>query len=353
MRYRNKIISLIAFILAFSIFLGGCGKKEDNEPLSKTEFMMDTVMTIKLYDKKDEEVLKKAFNRIKEIEDKMSNTIENSYIDKINKNAGKAPIEVDEELYNLLVKAKKFAELTDGAYEPTIGPLVELWNIKGEGKNDKHTIPKEEDIKKALDKVDYKKLELLDNNKVLLKDKGMKLDLGGIAKGYAGDEVKRVLEENGVKHAIIDLGGNIYALGSKEGHKSWKIGIQNPKEERGSYVGIVEVKENAVVTSGDYERYFEVDGKRYHHIIDSKTGYPSDNELSAISIVSKSSTDSDALSTALFVLGREKGAKVLSKLEDTEVLYITKSGKVYISNGMKDKFTLKNPNFDLKINEYK
>ena len=132
----------------------------------------------------------------------------------------------------------------------------------------------------------------------------------------------------------------------------WKIGIQNPQEQRGSYVGIIEVKDSSVVTSGDYERYFEVNGKRYHHIIDSKTGYPSDNELSAISIIAKSSTDSDALSTALFVLGREKSKEVLKELEDIEVLYVTKSDNIYISPGIKDRFDLNNNNFDLKINEY-
>lgn len=349
MKYKNKALIIVILILVLSFV--GCEKKEDKEPLSKTEFMMDTVMTIKIYDKKDEEILDKAFDRIKEIEGRMSNTIENSDISKINKEAGKNPVEVDEEVYKVLTKAKYFAELTDGAYEPTIGPLVELWDIRNEGKNDKHTIPTKEDIKKAANKVDYRKLELLEGNKVFLKEEGMKLDLGGIAKGYAGDETTRVLKENGVSSGIVDLGGNIYAIGSKEGDKDWKIGIQNPKETRGSYAGIVEVEDTSVVTSGDYERYFEVDGKRYHHIIDSKTGYPVDNELSAISIVTESSTDADALSTALFVLGREKSEELLKNLEGIEVLYLTKSGKAYISDEIKDSFTLKNNNFDLKTNE--
>lgn len=323
MRYKNKIILILISTLLVSAFLGGCKKEEDKEPLSKTEFMMDTVMTIKLYDKKDEVILDKSFDRIREIEDKMSITIEDSDVSKINKNAGKNPVKVDDEVYEILTRAKYFAELTDGAYEPTIGPLVDLWNIRNEGKNNKHDIPSKEDIEKALNKVDYKKLELLEDNKVFLKEEGMKLDLGGIAKGYAADEIKKILKENGVNSAIVDLGGNIYAVGSKGQDEYWKIGIQNPQEQRGSYVGIIEVKDSSVVTSGDYERYFEVNGKRYHHIIDSKTGYPSDNELSAISIIAKSSTDSDALSTALFVLGREKSKEVLKELEDIEVLYVT------------------------------
>lgn len=350
MRYKNKIILILISTLLVSAFLGGCKKEEDKEPLSKTEFMMDTVMTIKLYDKKDEVILDKAFERIREIEDKMSITIEDSDVSKINKNAGKNPVKVDDEVYKILTRAKYFAELTDGAYEPTIGPLVDLWNIRNEGENNKRYIPSKEDIEKALNKVDYKKLELLEDNKVFLKEEGMKLDLGGIAKGYAADEVKRILKENGVNSAIVDLGGNIYAVGSKNGDEYWKIGIQNPQEQRGSYVGIMKVKDSSVVTSGDYERYFKINGKRYHHIIDSKTGYPSDNELSAISIISKSSTDSDALSTALFVLGREKSKEVLKKLDDMEVLYITKSGKIYISSDIKDRFYLKNDNFELKQN---
>lgn len=352
MRYKNKVILILISILLVSVFLGGCKKEEDKEPLSKTDFMMDTVMTIKLYDEKNEEILDKAFQRIKEIEGKMSTTIEDSDVSKINKNAGKTPVKVDDEVYKVLVRAKYFAELTDGAYEPTIGPLVDLWDIRNEGKNNKHDIPSKEDIEKALNKVDYKKLELLEDNKVFLKEEGMRLDLGGIAKGYAADEIKRILKENGVNSAIVDLGGNIYAVGSKAQDEYWKIGIQNPKGQRGSYAGIMEVKDSSVVTSGDYERYVEVDGKKYHHIIDSKTGYPSDNELSAISIIAKSSTDSDALSTALFVLGREKSEEVLKKLEGIEVIYITKSDNIYISPGIKDKFNLKNDNFDLKVNKY-
>ena len=345
---NNKKLSLtiITMILCISFLLTSC-KKYDDEITSRTEFMMDTVITIKIYDKIDEKVLDKVFARLKEIENRMSKTIENSDVSNINKQAGKEPVKVHEDLYYVLEKALYFADLTDGAYEPTIGPLVELWDIKGNVENELHLIPDDDDIRKAIDKVNYKKLELLEDDTVLLKEKGMKIDLGGIVKGYAADETKRILSENGVKSAIIDLGGNIYAFGKRPSSEPWRIGIQDPFNIKGNYIGLINVIDNSIVTSGDYERYFEIEGKRYHHIIDSKTGYPSMNELSAVSIITKDSIDGDALSTALFILGTEKSSELLKKIDNADALFITKGKDIYVPSKYKDKFELKNDDFNL------
>jgi len=203
-----------------------------------------------------------------------------------------------------------------------------------------------------LELVDYNDLELMENNYVYLKREGMKLDLGGVAKGYAADEVKKILKENGVESAIIDLGGNIYVVGDKGEGNPWRIGITNPFEPTGRFTGLLELIDSSVITSGDYERYFIYEGKKYHHILDSKTGYPSDSGIRGVSIVSEKGIDGDALSTTLFVLGLDKGLELVDKLEGIEAIFITSDKEVIITDGLKDKFIMDNPEFKLINNEY-
>ena len=213
MKGNRRICILVSLIILLIFLLSGCNMNSEKEPASRTEFMMDTVCTISLYDKTDAKILDEVFNRLDEIEKRMSNTVSDSDISIVNRNAGIKPVPVHDDVYYVLEKAKYYAELTSSAYDPTIGPLVDLWDIKNQSEKEEHKIPKEKDIKDALKKVDYNNIELLDNNEVYLKEKGMKLDLGGIVKGYAADEVKKILLDNGVKSVVVDLGGNIYAVG--------------------------------------------------------------------------------------------------------------------------------------------
>lgn len=310
--------------------------------MTRTEFLMDTVITLKMYDQKDNKILDEAVNRLKEIEEIMSATIDTSDISLINKNSGIKPVKVHDDVYYVIQQAKYFARITKGAYEPTIGPLVDLWNITGTDKDERHSIPTEEEIKKRMALVDYNDLELMDNNHVYLKREGMKLDLGGIVKGYAADEVKRIFIENGIESAIIDLGGNVYALGKKENGEAWRIGIQDPFEVTGSYLGILSVEDKSIVTSGDYERFFIYEGQKYHHIIDSKTGYPSENEVAGVSIISDKSIDGDALSTALFILGVDEGTELINEQENIEAIFITKQEEVIVDENIMEDFSLKN-----------
>lgn len=347
----SKRISIYLVFILMALLITGCTDNQ-SQSLTRTEFLMDTVINLKVYDKQDVEAMDMAVDRLKEIENRMSVTISNSDVSKINKNAGIKPIQVHEDVYYVIEKAKHFAELSQGAYEPTIGPLVELWNITGNEDKERDSIPTEEEIKEKMELVDYNDLELMENNYIFLKRKGMKLDLGGIVKGYAADEVKRIFEENGVESAIIDLGGNVYALGEKASGESWRIGIQDPFSVTGNYIGILNVKDKSIVTSGDYERFFIYEGEKYHHIIDSKTGYPSKNEVSGVSILSKRSIDGDALSTALFVLGVEEGTKLVNQLEDIDVIFITKGKEVYIQENLKNSFILKDENLKLISNPY-
>ncbi|MCF6463697.1 FAD:protein FMN transferase [Clostridium sp. Cult1] len=338
----KKSLVLIIMAIIISFVNAGCQKKDNEGPLTRTEFLMDTVITLKIYDQKDKKILDEAVDRLEEIESRMSTTIDTSDVSLINKNAGIQPVKVHEDVYYVIQQAKHFATITNGAYEPTIGPLVNLWNITGTDKDERDSIPSEKEIKKAMDLVNYKDLELMDDNQVYLKRKGMRLDLGGIVKGYAADELKRILLEKGVSSAIIDLGGNVYALGVKENGEAWRIGIQDPFEVTGNYLGILNVRDKSIVTSGDYERYFIYEGQKYHHIIDSKTGYPSENEVAGISIISDKSIDGDALSTALFVLGVDEGTRLVNTLEGIETIFITKQGEVFVNENIMEEFSLGN-----------
>ncbi|QQY80426.1 thiamine biosynthesis lipoprotein [Keratinibaculum paraultunense] len=346
---KNSIYAI--FILLIILFVVGCTNNQ-SQPLEKTDFLMDTVINIKIYDNQDKKIMDMAMDRLKEIESRMSVTIANSDISKINESAGIKPVQVHEDVYYVIKKAKYFAELSQGAYEPTIGPLVELWNITDVHGEERKSIPTEEEIEEKMSLIDYNDLVLMEDNQVYLKRKGMKLDLGGIVKGYAADEVKRIFKNNGIQSAIIDLGGNIYALGEKVNGESWRIGIQDPFNIIGNYIGILSVKNQSIVTSGDYERYFLYKGERYHHIIDPKTGYPVKNGLAGVSVVSDKSIDGDALSTALFVLGIEEGTELINQLEDIDEIFITKQKEVYIQEKLKDKFILKDKDFKLIYNPY-
>jgi thiamine biosynthesis lipoprotein len=347
----RKIYLKLVMVLALIMIISGCTKTKELEPISRTEFLMDTVMTVKIYDKPEEKILEKVFLRLEEIEERMSATLENSDVAKINENAGIKPVVVNEDTYFVISEAKHFAEISSGAYDPTIGALVDLWNIKAEEK-ERESIPTIEDIEKIKAYTNYNNLELLDNNQIYLKEKNMKINLGGIVKGYATDEVRRILTENGVNKAIIDLGGNVFAHGNKLDESLWKIGIQDPFEYTGNFLGVIEVQNKSIVTSGDYERYFNYNGKKYHHILDAKTGYPSDNEITGVSIISDKSIDGDALSTTLFVLGLDRGIELASSLEGVEAIFVTKSKEIYVPKALIDKFNLNNKNNSFNIKEY-
>ncbi|NLJ78897.1 MAG: FAD:protein FMN transferase [Tissierellia bacterium] len=329
----------------------GCQQALDNkaEPLIRTEFLMDTVIRLNIYDRKDEKILDRAIDRLKEIEEAMSTTISTSDISSINKNAGIKPVKVRKDVYQVIKQAKVFAIATDGAYDPTIGPLVELWDVASKNREEVDSIPTEDEIKKAKDLVDYNDLELEDDGYVYLNRPGMKLDLGGIAKGYAADEVKSIFAEEGVKSAIIDLGGDIYAMGNKGKGKPWRVGIEDPFGAAGSYLGVSDVEDKSIVTSGDYKRFFMYEGNRYHHIIDPDTGYPTNNEISSLSVISDKGVDGDAVATALFVLGIDKGTEILNNFEDVEVIFITKQGEIIIDEETMGRFSLESDELKLVV----
>jgi thiamine biosynthesis lipoprotein len=292
---------------------------------------------VKLYGEEHKQHIPAVFELIEEIENKMSVKKEGTEAVRVNERAGEGPVRVSRQTFEVIRQGKRYSMLGEGAFDVTIKPLVDLWGIGTEAAR----VPAQEEIEQALEKVDYRKLRLNeDRGSVELLEQGMGLDLGGIAKGYASDEAAKLLRERGVEYGIINFGGNVLAFGEKGGDTAWRIGIQSPVEERGQYVGVVEVRNEAVVTSGKYERYFEEDGTRYHHILSTEDGRPVRNSLTSVSIVTEEALKADALSTMIFVQGLEQGLRTAEQLEGVEAILITEEEVIYTTSGLRERFTI-------------
>lgn len=323
---------LIMLCVLLAISFTACSNSEV-DPYENEGFAMGTIIRQRIYHDNAEDISRQVIDRITNIEDNMTINKEGGEINKLNSSAGMDFVELSEDTLLVLNKAKKMSQLSWGAFDVTVGAIVKQWDMFSENPD----VPSQETIHSLLGLVDYEGI-IIDDSKVKLEKIGQKVDLGAIAKGFAGDEAIKVYSKNGVKSAFISLGGNIVALGGKPDGSPWKIGIRDPRGIEGSYIGIVSVKDKAVVSSGDYERYFEKDGVRYHHIIDPKTGYPADSGLMGSTIISDTSIDADALSTATFVLGLEKGMELIKKLDGVEAIFITDDKKIHTSEGLKDVF---------------
>ena len=310
----KKYFALILILIL--LFCSGCNTKVYTA--TETFFIMDTVVTISA--DCDGEVIKEAFELCKYYDNLLSRTKECSDIYKINNSDDY--VTVDEETVQLIKKAIYYCDLSEGRFDITICPVSCLYDFKS------NTLPKEEDIKKALEKVDYKRIEI-DKNRVRLKDG--ELDLGAIAKGYITDKVTELLRSRGVKRATVNMGGNIYTFGDKKSD----IGIREPFGN--GIIATVNGSEGTYVTSGIYQRYIEKDGKIYHHIIDSKTGYGVENELSSVTVIGKISADADALSTSCMLLGLENGTALIESIKDTEAVFILKDNTIKVTSGLENK----------------
>jgi thiamine biosynthesis lipoprotein len=291
--------------LICSAFLISCTAKVP-EPL--TVFALGTVCRVNLYGEGTEEIYGELTDRLSAIEDALSVRIYTSEVSLINRNAGAGPVAVSADVMYVIKMAKYFAEKSNGAFDPAIGVLTSLWNIG----SDEERVPTAEEIAAALPLVDWRKIALdEDAGTVFLEEPGMKIDLGGIAKGFAADELVKILRRHGAPRAVIDLGGNIYMLGKKKDGSPWRVGVKDPAQPQGDVAVTLELGENSVVTSGMYERFFEEEGERYHHILDPKTGFPASSGVLSATIVCRSSLAADALSTAVFILGRDAGLALL------------------------------------------
>jgi FAD:protein FMN transferase len=334
---RNALITVIVLILA------GCSVIRPSS-IRRTELVFSTPCTVTIFDRGGERAVEAVFEEMRRIESIMNVYDPASEIAMLNKHAGGDPLTISDELYRVVQTGIAFGQVTGGAFDISIGPLVSLWNIGGENPR----VPTEDEINEALDLVEYLDILLLDyQNQALLKREGMSVDLGGIAKGYAADRAAEVLAEHSIDRAIIDFGGNIYVLGEKDSESPWRIGIQNPEEPRGNFLGILSVRDTAAVTSGVYERFFEFEGETYHHILDPETGHPVTNGLSSVTIVSTSAMTADALSTAVFVLGIPSGITLVENFEGVEALLVTESRGIYMTSGVESMFSLSDDRFGI------
>lgn len=336
----NHAAFLLPFLLAL-LLLGGC-RKEAMPPQSQLH--LGTVCSINLYDDGTVDLYSQMFRRLKEIEQVFSVNLATSNLSQVNQAAGIAPVAVPDEMILVLQKALDIAEATGGAFDPTIGPLVKLWGIG----SDNSQVPSQEAIHKAMALVGYRLVEIDPQlGTVYLPKQGMALDLGGIAKGYAADQLVVMAQEAGVERAIIDLGGNIYAYGTKADGSTWRVGVKDPASPAGTPALALAVKNRSVVTSGMYERFFEQEGIRYHHILNPATGFPVWNDIQSVTIVSESSLLADALSTSVFVLGREKGLQLLES-QDAEGVIIGEDNLVYPTSGIADQLSIVTNSYQLQ-----
>ena len=327
--------SIVALAMCFALFLSGCGSSaKAPQQQSRVVFYFDTVITITAYTN-NKKVLDKVEKECARYEALMSKTVEGSDVWNINHAEGEL-VKISDETRGLIEKALHYSQISEGIFDITVEPCVSLWDFTGEGMG---RLPDEAALAEAAAKVDWTKIDL--NDEGIRLPKGMSIDLGAIAKGYISDRIADLLYENGVESAIINLGGNVRTLGAKPDGSSWRIGIQDPEGVRDqSIVGVVELSNSSVVTSGIYERGFTLDGVVYHHILDPDTGWSVQNELAGVSIVTEEACTADALSTTVFAMGLEKGTQFIESLDGVDAIFVTREGDVTWSSGLEGRFTL-------------
>jgi len=325
--FRNKLI--VSAVLLSNLFsLYSCSLGNPNSTFKTGRILMGTLIEVTVVGPSDklQEAANAALDEIKRIED-LASFHKETELTEINKYAGLSPVKVKPELVFLIQRALEISKLTDGAFDPTIGALAKLWNFS---ESDAPRLPGQNEINEALNKIGWTKVQIFpDKNEVFLPEKGMALDLGGIAKGYALNRAAQIIKSKGIKSALINAGGDISAYGGKAPGVPWKIGIQDPRDNSG-IAAVVDIESGSVFTSGDYERFFEEAGKRYHHILDPKTGFPATG-VESVTIVAPDGKSVEGLSAAVFVLGPKEGMRLVEKLEHISCLIIDSAGKFIVS----------------------
>lgn len=324
MSLKKSIFGFAAILLA-GLLLIGCGKKQ---PIRQSGFYFDTVITITLYDSSKTKELDHCFELANKYEQYFSAKISDSDISRINAAAG-SPVRVHDETAELLEKGLSYGILSGGKFDITVGKLTNLWDFHAETPH----LPDARAVADAVDTIDYQNV-VIDGNEVTLTNPDAALDTGGIAKGYIADKMKEYLLSQGITKGLINLGGNVLTIGEKDDGSAYAIGIQKPFDQTGAPVATVSIRDQSVVTSGVYERCFEQDGVRYHHILDTSSGYPYENGLLGVTIICDSSADGDGLSTTCFALGLEKGMELAESLERTEAIFITADQKLHMTSGI-------------------
>lgn len=368
---KKKMIEAGMACMAISLLLSGCGKlgsskskeestgaakakaqteadasvTESKTQLSRTTegdqvatkelFAMDTYMTLTAYGDQAEEAVNRAAEEIKRLDSALSTGDENSQVSKLNANGGG---NLTEDTKYLFEKSMDLYESTDGLFDIAIYPVMEAWGFPTQD----YKVPDKTELQNLLTLTDASKIQYKEEeNSLSFEEEGMKIDFGGIAKGYTSSRIMKIYQDLGVTSGLVNLGGNVQALGAKPDGSKWKVGIQDP-EGKEDYLGTLSIKDQAVITSGGYERYFEEDGKTYHHIIDPRTGYPADSGLISVTIVSSDGTLADGLSTSLFIMGKDKAiAYWRDHSDEFDGILETEDGTLYVTEGIEDEFEAK------------
>jgi len=334
MKKLIKILIILFFLgIALSALFFNPGYT--SQPYLKRKILLDTLVEIKAYGRnkgKVEKAVDKAFQEMKRIEKLLNNYDPKSEISRLNRKAGKA-IPVSAETFEVVALSKSYGRQTGGAFDITVGPLVKLWDFGGS----KH-LPGEQELEKILPLVNWKDIELnREKRTIRLARKGMSLDLGGVAKGYAADKAIQILKQEGIRSALVTTGSTTRVIGEKPDEEPWRIGIQHPRKEK-EIIGTLSLKNQSVSTSGDYQQYFIKNGRRYHHILSPQTGQPARGVMSVTVVTNKSCAEADILSTAIFVMGYPEGMRFIERTKDLEGIIVDAQGKVHISSGLRSLF---------------
>jgi len=328
----NSLTSIYLPLITLCISLISC-QMQDQKFIKRTQFIMGTLVEITVLEEDKElaqKAISKSFEEMSRLENIMSNYLHNSELSKLNMSAGSQKnITVSSDLMEVIQRGVHWGRLSNGAIDISIGPAVNLWKFD----SDSPLPPSPKKLKSIIGLIDYRGI-YIEGNSIGLKQKGMSLDLGSIGKGYAVDRAVEVLKFSGIKNGFVNAGGDLMAFGSKKGTKPWRIGIQHPRKPEEMIISLT-LKDKAVATSGDYQRYFIHDEKRYHHILNPEDGWPSGNAISA-TVIADTVADADALSTALFILGAEKGLDLINSLEGVEGMVLSNLGSASFSFGFRD-----------------
>lgn len=330
----KKLYLLLLYSFCITSLLCGCSAAQ--EPISRSGFYFDTIVQITIYDASKENCLDECLKLAKQYEEMLSPTLEGSDIWKINHSGG-MPVTVSPETATLLATALSYCDITDGRIDLTMETVSRLWDFHAEDITadilPANRLPDESALADALPHVDYHNL-VIENNTVTLLDPESAISLGFIAKGYIADKMKEYLLSQHIESAIINLGGNLLAIGQKPDGTPFQFGIQKPFDEHGTPITVLSVSDQSIVSSGVYERYFYQDDVLYHHILNTANGYPVQNRLFGVTILSDSSVTGDALSTTCFVLGLEDGMALIESLDDAEAIFITDDYHLHYSSGL-------------------
>ncbi|MEA3474988.1 MAG: FAD:protein FMN transferase [Candidatus Cloacimonadota bacterium] len=316
---KRKVVQVVFIILIIAIAYFRISN-DRNKPIKETRVALGTFVTINIQDKnkKNKTIIDSSFSLINKYEKQLSILTPNSEVSKIN-TSEKNEIQISSDVKNLIDESHKISELSNGAFDITIGAILEKYDIVNK------IMPDSNEIKNMLNLVDYKYLQT-NSDTLIKKKKNIHLDLGGIAKGYIVDKVIEYLTSQGIQYAAVNAGGDLFVLGNKK-NDVWKIGIRHPRSEDEIF-GEVSLKNMSIVTSGDYEQFFFVNGKRIHHILNPKTGFPADKSISA-TVICPDATTADALCTAIFVMGPQTGTSLINNIENVEAIVIyEKNGKL-------------------------